>query len=314
MLAHQHYRNFKERFAGLPFRVAQFSRLVPESQQKESRALLQDGKIDIAVGTHALLSERIAFSDLGLLVIDEEQRFGVKQKERLKGLRLPPSERAKNHSKQEGRQKENTELTKAPHVLTLSATPIPRTLQQALHGITDMSLISTPPPMRTAVRTFIGTWDSAGVREALLREKRRGGQSFVVVPQVRDLETLRDDLERLVPELSFCQLHGGVSARELEETMVAFLRGDYDILLSTDIIESGLDIPRANTLLVWRPDRFGLAQLYQLRGRVGRGNETGWAYFLHPPARVAHRIRPPKICSPTTNGRTRCRVFSRRRI
>ena len=296
LLAHQHYRNFKERFAGLPFRVAQFSRLVPEAQQKESRKLLAAGKVDIAIGTHALLSERICFSDLGLLVIDEEQRFGVKQKERLKGLRLPPrdraepSERAEQEDKKASREaghkanhkngkEAKAELTHAPHVLTLSATPIPRTLQQALHGITDMSLISTPPPMRTAVRTFIGTWDPAAVREALLREKRRGGQSFVVVPQVRDLQALRDDLERLVPELSFCQLHGGVSASELEETMVAFLRGKYDLLLSTDIIESGLDIPRANTLLVWRPDRFGLAQLYQLRGRVGRGNETGWAYF-----------------------------------
>ena len=301
LLAHQHYRNFKERFADLPFRVAQFSRLVPEAQQKESRALLAAGKVDIAVGTHALLAERISFADLGLLVIDEEQRFGVKQKERLKGLRLPPNE-GKSERKGEGKSerqgekksekksvsesensKEKNSLVNAPHVLTLSATPIPRTLQQALHGITDMSLISTPPPMRTAVRTFIGTWDSAAVREALLREKRRGGQSFVVVPQVRDLESLRDDLERLVPELSVCQLHGGVSAAELEETMVAFLRGDYDVLLSTDIIESGLDIPRANTLLVWRPDRFGLAQLYQLRGRVGRGNETGWAYFYTRP-------------------------------
>ncbi|MDA8000193.1 MAG: transcription-repair coupling factor [Alphaproteobacteria bacterium] len=271
LLADQHFRTFKSRFADLPIRVEAFSRLVSAARRKELAAALGRGEIDIIIGTHALLADAVSFADLGLLVIDEEQRFGVRQKERLKSLRL-------------GRREGEGE-TPAPHVLTLSATPIPRTLQMALGGITSMSLISTPPPDRVTVRSFISPWDSVVVREALLREKARGGQSFVVVSRIADLERLVVELPRLVPELHFCSLHGRCRAEEIEGVMGAFLAGERDVLISTDIIESGLDIPRANTLVVCDADRFGLAQLYQLRGRIGRGSELGWCYFMHPSRR-----------------------------
>ena len=294
LLADQHWRNFRERFAGLPFRLAPFSRLVPARERAETAERLAAGEIDIVIGTHALLAGSVRFADLGLAVIDEEQRFGVRQKERLKGLRPEPKE--PKEPKEQGGQGENaaTAPTPAPspakesrpHILTLSATPIPRTLQLALGGVTDMSLISTPPPDRSAVRSFIAPWDPVAIREALLREKERGGQSFVVAPRVADLERIAVELPRLVPELVFCSLHGGAPASEMESVMRAFLKGERDVLLSTDIIESGLDIPNANTLVVWRADLFGLAQLYQLRGRVGRGKAAGWSYFTVLPQRT----------------------------
>ncbi|MGR4001165.1 MAG: transcription-repair coupling factor [Alphaproteobacteria bacterium] len=277
LLADQHFRTFRARFADLPIRVESFSRLVSLSRRKELSQALASGEIDIVVGTHALLSESVSFADLGLLIIDEEQRFGVRQKERLKGLRL-----GKGGEKGAGQGDRSDESGSEPHVLTLSATPIPRTLQMALGGITSMSLISTPPPDRLSVRSFISPWDSVVVRESLLREKQRGGQSFVVVSRISDLERMAVDLPRLVPELHFCFLHGRCRTDEIEEVMGLFLSGERDVLISTDIIESGLDIPRANTLIVDHADRFGLSQLYQLRGRIGRSSELGWCYFMYP--------------------------------
>ena len=216
------------------------------------------GDIDIVVGTHALLGKTIAFKDLGLVVIDEEQHFGVAHKERLKELRAHV------------------------HVLTLSATPIPRTLQLALTGVRDLSIIATPPVDRLAVRTFVTPFDDLIVREALLRERYRGGQSFFVCPRIEDLEEAAAFLRQNVPEAKFTTAHGQMSPTELEEKMSAFYDGQYDILVSTAIVESGLDIPTANTMIVWRADMFGLAQLYQLRGRVGRSKTRAYALFTTP--------------------------------
>jgi transcription-repair coupling factor (superfamily II helicase) len=259
LLCRQHFKTFEERFRGLPIRVRQLSRLVPAKTATETRAELADGKIEIVVGTHALLAKQVAFHDLGLLIIDEEQHFGVKHKERLKELRADV------------------------HVLTLSATPIPRTLQMALAGIREMSVIATPPVDRMAVRTYVTPFDAVTIREALLREKYRGGQSFFVVPRIADLEETSDFLRKQVPEISFVAAHGQMPATALDDLMSRFYDGQCDVLLSTTIIESGLDIPRANTLIVYRADMFGLAQLYQLRGRVGRSKVRAYAYLATPP-------------------------------
>ncbi|NWG52250.1 MAG: transcription-repair coupling factor [Hydrogenophilaceae bacterium] len=258
LLARQHYKTFSERFSGLPVRVRQLSRLVSAREASETRAGLADGTIEIVVGTHALLAKNVSFKNLGLIVVDEEQHFGVKHKERLKELRADV------------------------HVLTLSATPIPRTLQLALAGIRDMSIIATPPIDRMAVRTYVTPFDPITVREALLREKYRGGQSFYVVPRIADLEEMSDFLRTQVPEVSFIAAHGQMAASQLDEIMSGYYDGQYDVLLSTTIVESGLDIPRANTLIVHRADMFGLAQLYQLRGRVGRSKLRAYAYLTTP--------------------------------
>ncbi|MDK9694946.1 MAG: transcription-repair coupling factor [Siculibacillus sp.] len=258
LLARQHFRTFAERFKGLPIRVAQASRLVPAKDLAATRKELADGTLDIVVGTHALLAKGIEFKDLGLLIIDEEQHFGVKHKERLK------------------------ELKADVHVLTLSATPIPRTLQLALTGVRELSIIATPPIDRMAVRTFISPFDALVVRDALLREHYRGGQSFYVVPRVADLAERKEFLERVVPEVKVAVAHGQMAAGELEDVMNAFYEGKYDVLLSTTIVESGLDIPTANTLIVHRADMFGLAQLYQLRGRVGRSKVRAHALLTVP--------------------------------
>lgn len=255
LLARQHFKTFNERFSGLPVIVRQLSRFVTSAEMKQTKADLADGKVDIVVGTHALLSKTIAFKDLGLIVIDEEQHFGVAHKERLK------------------------ELRSEVHVLTLSATPIPRTLQLALTGVRDLSIIATPPVDRLAVRTFVMPMDPLMVREALLRERYRGGQSFYVCPRVEHLGDVREFLARDVPEMKVGIAHGQMAASELESVMTAFYDGKYDVLLSTSIVESGLDIPRANTLIVHRADMFGLAALYQLRGRVGRGKTRAYALF-----------------------------------
>ncbi|HLH12030.1 MAG TPA: transcription-repair coupling factor [Methylovirgula sp.] len=262
LLARQHARVFQARFAGLPVKVAQVSRMVGTAESKKVKAGLAAGEIDVVIGTHALLSKTVAFKDLGLVVIDEEQHFGVKHKERLKELRAEV------------------------HVLTLSATPIPRTLQLALTGVRELSIIATPPVDRLAVRTFISPFDDLLVREALLRERYRGGQSFFVCPRIEDIEQSADFLRRSVPEAKYVTAHGQLPASELEEKMSAFYDGKYDILLSTAIVESGLDIPTANTLIVHRADRFGLAQLYQLRGRVGRSKTRAYALFTVPPDRT----------------------------
>jgi len=258
LLARQHYRTFLERFAGTPVRIAQLSRLVVAREAAETKAAVADGQVDIVIGTHALLAKSIAFRELGLLVVDEEQHFGVAQKERLKALRADV------------------------HVLTLTATPIPRTLQLALAGVRDLSLIATPPVDRLAVRTFVLPYDPVIVREAIMREHFRGGQSFYVCPRVKDIEPLRERLSVLVPEIKVAVAHGQLPARQLEAVMAAFYDGKYDLLLSTNIIESGLDIPTANTLIVHRSDMFGLGQLYQLRGRVGRSKTRAYAYLTVP--------------------------------
>ncbi|MEP2742710.1 MAG: transcription-repair coupling factor [Bauldia litoralis] len=262
LLARQHYKTFAERFAGLPVKVAQASRLVGTKELAEVKTGIADGSVDIVIGTHALLGKSIKFRDLGLLIVDEEQHFGVKHKEQLKSL------------------KANV------HVLTLSATPIPRTLQLALTGVRELSLITTPPVDRLAVRTFIAPFDGLVVREALLRERYRGGQSFYVCPRISDLAEQAAFLADTVPELKTAVAHGQMTPGELEDIMTAFYDGAYDVLLSTSIVESGLDIPTANTLIVYRADMFGLAQLYQLRGRVGRSKERAYALFTVPPERT----------------------------
>lgn len=258
LLSRQHFKTFSSRFAGFPIRVEQASRLVSTKEMAETKKGLKEGQVDIVVGTHALLGKGIEFRDLGLLIIDEEQHFGVKHKERLK------------------------ELKADVHVLTLSATPIPRTLQLALTGVRELSLITTPPVDRMAVRTFISPFDALAVREALLRERYRGGQSFYVCPRLSDLAERQEFLEKFVPEVKVAIAHGQMPPTELEDVMTAFYEGAYDVLLSTTIVESGLDIPTANTLIVHRADMFGLAQLYQLRGRVGRSKTRAYALFTVP--------------------------------
>ena len=258
LLARQHFRTFTARFAGLPVSVRQLSRMVTAKDAAETRAGLADGRVSIVIGTHALLAKSISFADLGLLIVDEEQHFGVSHKEKLKALKAEV------------------------HVLTLTATPIPRTLQLALTGVREMSLIATPPVDRLAVRTFIMPFDSVVIREALLRERLRGGQVFCVVPRIEDLDPMAARLAEIVPGSKLVQAHGRLSPTELERVMTEFGDGRYDILLSTNIVESGLDMPAVNTLIIHRADRFGLGQLYQLRGRVGRGKLRGYAYLTWP--------------------------------
>jgi transcription-repair coupling factor (superfamily II helicase) len=258
LLARQHYNTFCERFKGWPVKVRQLSRLVNAKDAAQTRKDIESGDCDIVVGTHALLAKSVKFNRVGLLIIDEEQHFGVKHKERLKELR--------------------TDV----HVLTLTATPIPRTLQLAMSGIRDLSLIATPPVDRLAVRTYVTPFDAVTVREALLRERYRGGQSFFVVPRIADLDEAARFLREQAPEVSFVIANGQMAPSALEDIMTAFYEGRYDVLLSTTIVESGIDIPTANTLVIHRADRFGLAQLYQLRGRVGRSKARAYAYFTTP--------------------------------
>ena len=258
LLARQHFRTFSARFAGLPIQVAQLSRMVTAKDAAEVRRGLTDGSIGIVVGTHSLLAKSIAFADLGLLIVDEEQHFGVAHKERLKQLRADV------------------------HVLTLTATPIPRTLQLALTGVREMSLIATPPVDRLAVRTFIMPFDGVVVREAIQRERFRGGQVFCVVPRIEDMGRMAERLREIVPEARITEAHGRLAPTELERVMTEFGDGKFDILLSTNIVESGLDMPAVNTLIIHRADLFGLGQLYQLRGRVGRGKQRGYAYLTWP--------------------------------
>jgi transcription-repair coupling factor (superfamily II helicase) len=261
LLARQHYATFSERFQELPIKIAHASRLTPRKDLVATKAGIVSGDIDIVVGTHALLTGNAKFRALGLLVIDEEQHFGVKHKERLKELRANV------------------------HVLTLTATPIPRTLQLALSGVRELSLITTPPLDRLAVRTFISPFDPVIIREHLLRELYRGGQSFFVVPRIADLKDMAEFLKTQVPEVKFAIAHGRLAATELDDVMTAFYERKYDVLLATTIIESGLDIPSANTLIVHRSDMFGLAQLYQLRGRVGRSKQRAYALLTVPPSK-----------------------------
>jgi transcription-repair coupling factor (superfamily II helicase) len=258
LLARQHYKTFMARFHGLPVKIRQMSRLVSAKDMSEAKTGLASGDVDIVIGTHALLGKTIRFNNLGLMIVDEEQHFGVGHKERLKQMRAEV------------------------HVLTLTATPIPRTLQLALSGVRELSIIATPPVDRLAVRTYVSPFDPVVIREALLREHYRGGQSFYVVPRIADLKDAEEFLSAYVPEVKCVTAHGQMAAGEIEDKMNAFYDGKYDVLVSTTIVESGLDIPTANTLVVHRADMFGLAQLYQLRGRVGRSKARAYAYLTVP--------------------------------
>ncbi|RKF17295.1 transcription-repair coupling factor [Roseovarius spongiae] len=259
LLARQHYQSFAERFRGFPVTVRPLSRFVGAAEAAKTRDGLARGQVDIVVGTHALLAKGVRFNDLGLLIIDEEQRFGVAHKERLKTLRSDV------------------------HVLTLTATPIPRTLQLSLSGVRDLSIIGTPPVDRLSIRTYVSEFDGVTIREALLREHYRGGQSFFVVPRITDLPEIEDFLTEHVPEITHVVAHGQMAAGELDKRMNAFYDGKYDVLLATTIVESGLDIPTANTMVIHRADMFGLSQLYQIRGRVGRSKVRAYAYLTTKP-------------------------------
>ena len=262
LLVRQHFQVMRQRFAGLPLRIEQVSRFVPARQVAEIKERLASGEVDMVVGTHALLGKNVRFKDLGLVVIDEEQHFGVAHKERLKQLRAEV------------------------HVLTMTATPIPRTLQMALGGLKELSIIATPPVDQLAVRAFVLPADPVVLREAILREHYRGGQTFYVCPRIEDQAKLAEQLRHLVPEVKIAVANGRMPAKQLEEVMAAFYDRQLDLLVTTNIIESGLDIPTANTLIVHRADRFGLSQLYQLRGRIGRAKVRGYAYFTLPPKRT----------------------------
>lgn len=259
LLCRQHLQTFRERFAGLPVRIEQLSRLTTAKRAGEVREGLKSGSVNIVIGTHALLGKNVSFNHLGLLIVDEEQHFGVSQKEQLKQLRADV------------------------RILTLTATPIPRTLQMALSGVREMSLIATPPVDRLAVRTFVLPFDPVIIREAILREHFRGGQTFYVCPRIEDLPKAEDRLRELVPEVKIAVAHGRMGPRRLEKVITAFYDGRIDVLLSTSIIESGLDIPSVNTLVVHRADMFGLSQLYQIRGRIGRAKMRAYAYLTFPP-------------------------------
>ena len=271
LLCRQHYMTFSERFRGFPFRVRQLSRMVTQKEMAETKEGMKKGEVDIVIGTHALLAKDVSFRDLGILIVDEEQHFGVAHKERLKALRADV------------------------HVLTLTATPIPRTLQMALTGIREMSLIATPPVDRLAVRTFVLPFDPVIIREAILREQYRGGQTFYVCPRINDLEKVADRLRELVPEAKVTMVHGQMPVATIEDTISRFYDGAFDVLLSTNIIESGLDLPAVNTIIIHRADMFGLAQLYQLRGRVGRSKTRAYAYLTLPPGQMLTKTAEKRL-------------------
>lgn len=271
LLARQHYAGFVERFNGFPLNIGRLSRLVPAKEAATTKAGLADGTMDIVIGTHALLSKSVEFKRLGLVIVDEEQRFGVTHKEKLK------------------------ELKADVHVLTLTATPIPRTLQMAMSGLRELSTIQTPPVDRLAVRTYVMPWDDVVMREALMREHQRGGQSFIVVPRIADMPELEEWLRLNVPEVRYVTAHGQMTPTEVEDRMGAFYEKKYEVLLSTTIVESGIDIPSANTIILHRADRFGLAQLYQLRGRVGRGKLRAYAYLTHPEDQALSEIAEKRL-------------------
>ena len=258
LLARQHFSTFRDRFEGFPINVRQLSRFVSPKDADTVREGLKTGSVDLVIGTHALLSKSVDFANLGLLIVDEEQHFGVGHKERLKQIKADV------------------------HVLTLTATPIPRTLQMALTGVRDLSLMATPPVDRLAVRTFLMPYDHVVIREALMRERFRGGQSFYVCPRLADLDAMALQLKRIAPDIKVVMGHGQMSPTALEDVMTAFSDGEFDVLLATNIIESGLDLPRVNTIIIHRSDMFGLSQLYQLRGRVGRSKTRAYAYLTVP--------------------------------
>lgn len=261
LLAEQHYRNFRDRFADYPIRVEVLSRFKSTKEIKAELQKVSEGTMDVIVGTHRLLQPDVKFKDLGLVIVDEEQRFGVRQKEALKSLRANV------------------------HLLTLTATPIPRTLNMAMAGLRDLSIIATPPLNRLAVQTFITPWDNALLHEAFQRELARGGQLYFLHNDVESIGRMQRDLAQLVPEARIGIAHGQMPERELERVMLDFQKQHFNVLLSTTIIESGIDIPNANTIIINRADRFGLAQLHQLRGRVGRSHHRAYAYLVVPDRR-----------------------------
>ena len=259
LLARQHYLNFCERMKGFPLKIGMLSRLTTTKESKTIKEGLENGSVDVVIGTHALLAKDIKFSNLGLLIVDEEQHFGVAHKEKLKAMKSDV------------------------HVLTLSATPIPRTLELSLTGVKQLSIIATPPVDRLAARTFVMPFDKVMIKEALYREKFRGGQTFFVCPRVSDIPEMNKTLKALAPDLKIAVAHGQIAPRQLEDIIGDFAEGKYDVLLSTTIIESGIDMPKVNTMIIHRADMFGLAQLYQLRGRIGRSKIRGYCYFTVPP-------------------------------
>ena len=271
LLCRQHYQVFKERLKKSNIQIAQLSRLVSTMERAQTIQRINAGKIDIVIGTHALLTDKIDYKNLSLLIVDEEQHFGVSHKERLKKLK------------------------KSIHVLTLSATPIPRTLQMSLAGIRELNLITTPPVNRIATKISVAPFDPVMVKEALIRERNRGGQSFYICPRISDLSSMEDTLRTIVPNLKVVKAHGKVPVAELDRIMEDFYEGKFDILLSTSIIESGLDIPKANTMIVHNSDKFGLAQLYQLKGRVGRSNVASYAFFTVKENKVLNPISLKKL-------------------
>ena len=267
LLCRQHVHNFIKRFLGTDIKIAQLSRLVSTAEAKKIKAEIESGHVDIVIGTHALLNKNIKFKNLGLVIVDEEQHFGVAQKERLK------------------------ELRNEVHILTLSATPIPRTLQMSLTGVKELSLIATPPADRLAVRNFVIPYDSVIVREAVLREHNRSGKVFFVVPRIKDIAEMEDRLKKIMPEMRITHAHGQMTPAQLDQIMNDFYDGKIDVLLSTTIIESGIDIADANTIIIYRAEMFGLSQLYQLRGRVGRGKVRAYAYFMLSPKKIKEDAR-----------------------
>ncbi|MDN6104888.1 MAG: transcription-repair coupling factor, partial [Lacticaseibacillus paracasei] len=271
ILAQQHFDTMKERFADFPIKVGLLSRFQTAHQNKETIKGLKNGTIDIVVGTHRLLSKDVAFRDLGLLVIDEEQRFGVKHKERIKQL------------------KSNVD------VLTLTATPIPRTLNMSMLGVRDLSVIETPPTNRYPIQTFVMEQNPGVIREAIEREMERGGQVFYLHNRVEDMERTVSQLEELVPDASVGYAHGQMTETQLENVIYDFLQGAYDVLVTTTIIETGVDMPNANTLIIENADHYGLSQLYQLRGRIGRSSRVAYAYFMYQPMKVLNEVAEKRL-------------------
>jgi transcription-repair coupling factor (superfamily II helicase) len=278
LLAQQHFQNFRDRFADWPFRVEVLSRFITPKQQKAIIADLVIGKVDIVIGTHKLLSKEIKYRELGLVIIDEEHRFGVRQKEHFKAIRQEVD------------------------LLTLTATPIPRTLNMAMSGLRDVSIIATPPPNRHSIRTFISEWIDSLVKEACQRELKRGGQMYFLHNDVKSMDKMARELEHLVPEARIEIAHGQMPERELERIMLDFYHQRFNVLLSTTIIESGIDIPTANTIIINRADKLGLAQLHQLRGRVGRSHHRAYAYFITPPKKLISKDGLKRLEAVETSG------------
>src|SRR5205809_1349112 len=258
VLAYQHFETFRQRFAPFPVKIELLSRFRSSKEQKEVVKQVEAGSVDVVIGTHRMLSKDVGFKDLGLVVVDEEQRFGVAHKERLK------------------------QLKKRVDVLTLSATPIPRTLNMSLSGLRDMSLIETPPSDRLAIQTQVLQFSESVIKSAIELELARGGQVFFIHNRVESIETIAALVQRLVPQARLAVAHGQMNEKEMEQVMLDFIDYKYDVLVATTIIENGIDIPRANTIIINRADAYGLSQLYQLRGRVGRSNRRAYAYLLIP--------------------------------